>query len=195
MRFAVTVFAAVLGLQLGAFGVVAETLFSGISALPFYKFFILMQPIHLAIGLVEGIPTALVLEFVYKAAPDYFKANVPAKGRTIPKLVISFAVMAIVCGGLISYLASSHPDGLEWAIGKTAGSDELVAMDSKIIATASDIQNKSAFLPDYSFSESSVFGEKIGLFGTGFSGIIGGGIVLLLAGGTGFFLLRGRRGE
>ena len=42
---------AVLGLQLGAFGVVLETQLSGITALPFGTFAALMQPIHLAIGL------------------------------------------------------------------------------------------------------------------------------------------------
>lgn len=195
MRFAVTVFAAVIGLQLGAFGVVVQTLVSGISALPFSKFVILMQPIHLAIGFVEGIATALVLEFVYKAAPGYFKANGVAVGKTIPKLVVAFAVMAVVCGGFISYLASSHPDGLEWSIGKTAGTQELEAGSSNIFATASDIQGKSAFLPDYSFSEGSTIGEKLGSLGTGFSGLVGAAIVILLAGGTGIFLIRGRRSE
>lgn len=41
-------------LQLGAFSVVLETTLSGITALPLGAFAVLMQPIHLAIGLVEG---------------------------------------------------------------------------------------------------------------------------------------------
>ena len=52
------VLASVLGcvvtLQLGALSVVVETSLSGITALPFGAFAALMQPIHLAIGLVEG---------------------------------------------------------------------------------------------------------------------------------------------
>src|SRR5450759_5154608 len=50
--------AAILSLQMGAFGVVMETLFSGISELPFSTFVLMMQPIHLAIGIVEGLVTA-----------------------------------------------------------------------------------------------------------------------------------------
>ncbi|MDR2662639.1 MAG: energy-coupling factor ABC transporter permease, partial [Treponema sp.] len=64
-----SILAVVIGLQLGAFGVVLETLFSGITELPFGTFVLLMQPIHLAIGLVEGIVTAAVLCFVHSARP------------------------------------------------------------------------------------------------------------------------------
>ena len=46
--------AAIIGLQLGPFSVVLETFYSGISALPFKTFVLLMQPIHLAIGVVHG---------------------------------------------------------------------------------------------------------------------------------------------
>src|SRR5512147_1567946 len=52
-----TMAAAIVGLQLGPFSVVLETLFSGVSALPFAPFLLLMQPVHLAIGVVEGFVT------------------------------------------------------------------------------------------------------------------------------------------
>ena len=64
-----TILAVVIGLQLGAFSVVIETLLSGVTELPFPSFVLLMQPIHLAIGLVEGISTAAVLCFVYRVSP------------------------------------------------------------------------------------------------------------------------------
>ena len=60
----------VITLQLGAFSVVLETSLSGITELPFGAFCALMQPIHLAIGLVEGLITAAVLVFVYEARPE-----------------------------------------------------------------------------------------------------------------------------
>ena len=60
----------VVGLQLGAFSVVLETLVSGVTELPFGAFAALMQPIHLAIGLIEGIITAAVLCFVYQVRPE-----------------------------------------------------------------------------------------------------------------------------
>ena len=45
-------------------GVVMQTFFSGISALPFSSFLLMMHPIHLAIGLVEGLATAGVVSFI-----------------------------------------------------------------------------------------------------------------------------------
>ena len=58
---AASVLGCVLTLQLGAFSVTLETLASGITELPFQTFVAVMQPIHLAIGLVEGLITAAVL--------------------------------------------------------------------------------------------------------------------------------------
>ncbi len=55
---------------MGALGVVLETFFSGISELPLGGFLLLMQPIHLAIGVVEGLVTAAVVTFVWKARPE-----------------------------------------------------------------------------------------------------------------------------
>ena len=70
---AASVLGCVLSLQLGAFSVTIETLISGITELPFPVFLGMMQPIHLAIGLVEGLITAAVLVFVSlfaSASPD-----------------------------------------------------------------------------------------------------------------------------
>ena len=61
---------ALVGLQLGAFSVVLETVLSGKTELPFGTFVLLMQPIHLAIGVVEGLVTAAVVSFVWKARPE-----------------------------------------------------------------------------------------------------------------------------
>ncbi len=50
----------VITLQLGAFSVTLETLASGITKLSFGAFVSVMQPIHLCIGLVEGIITGRI---------------------------------------------------------------------------------------------------------------------------------------
>ena len=54
---AASIIGCIVTLQLGAFSVVLETSLSGITELPFGAFVALMQPIHLAIGLVEGLIT------------------------------------------------------------------------------------------------------------------------------------------
>lgn len=67
---AASIIGCILTLQLGAFSVTLETFFSGITELPFLVFLAAMQPIHLAIGLVEGLISAAVLVFIYEARPE-----------------------------------------------------------------------------------------------------------------------------
>ena len=164
----------VLTLQLGAFSVTLETLASGITELPFKAFVATMQPIHLVIGLVEGLITAAVLLFVYEARPELLEnAGNSRKNRMSLKGVIGvLCAAAIVIGGGLSLFASSHPDGLEWSIEQITGETELEA-DSGIYDTAAEIQDTSALLPDYGFKESDSG------WGTTFSGIVGGAIVIV----------------
>ena len=97
-----TVLAVTIGLQLGAFSVVLETLFSGKTELPFATFLLLMQPIHLAIGVVEGLVTAAIVIFVWKARPEILeKTSVNEEmGRISMKKVLTPLIIAsIVVGG------------------------------------------------------------------------------------------------
>ena len=115
----------IVGLQLGAFSVTIETLLSGITELPFTVFLGMMQPIHLAIGLVEGLITAAVLVFIYEARPEilygYEQDDEKAAGRMSRKgTVTALAVLALVIGGVVSLFASGYPDGLEWSMEKVA---------------------------------------------------------------------------
>ena len=91
---AASVFAVVIGLQAGAFGVVLETSASSVTALPFGTFLLLMQPIHLAIGTVEGIVTGMVLVFVRSMRPEILKSSSEKKslgGVSIKKTIIVFS--------------------------------------------------------------------------------------------------------
>ena len=116
---AASILAAVIGLQLGAFGVVLETVLSGITALPFSIFILLMQPIHLAIGVVEGLVTAAVIVFIQRARPELLDntaaATIPARTR-MKKALVGLAIVALLTGGAFSWFASTSPDGLEWSI-------------------------------------------------------------------------------
>ena len=119
-----SVLGCVVTLQLGAFSVVLETTLSGITALPLGAFAALMQPIHLAIGLVEGLITAAVLLFVYQTRPELLQgaAGTGAKNRCSRKAALAIlAAAALVIGGGLSLLASSSPDGLEWSLFPVAG--------------------------------------------------------------------------
>ncbi len=111
--------AAIVGLQLGALAVVFETTLSGVTDLPFSTFLLLMQPVHLAIGVVEGLVTAAVVLFVYRAQPELLEraaARRSLRGLRLGPLVVAFAVAAVLAGVGLSRLASTRPDGLEWSI-------------------------------------------------------------------------------
>jgi cobalt/nickel transport system permease protein len=195
--------AAIIGLQLGAFGVVLETTASGISELPFSTFLLLMQPIHLAIGAVEGLATAAVVLFVLKAQPDLLArttARKPLRGLRLKPVLAGLAIAAVLAGAVVSWFASTHADGLEWSIAKVTGTEEeLRTSGAGAYKAAADLQGRTAFLPDYGFKQSEAEAEQAAAdeeepvwpavdAGTSVAGIVGGLIVLVLAAGVGFAL-------
>jgi len=198
--------AAVVGLQLGALGVVAETTMSGISDLPIGKFMLLMQPIHLAIGLVEGLVTTAVVTFIWQARPEVLDlADSAGGGRGLEKgrlrgVVISLLLAAAVTGGFVSWFASTNPDGLEWSVAGAAGKEELAASSDGVHGALRGVQERTAILPDYDLAgkrepappQAAGAGDSPGTgtgkghwcapsAGTTVSGLVGGGITLLLA--------------
>ena len=193
-----SVLGCVLTLQLGAFSVVLETAASGVTELPFGTFVGIMQPIHLAIGLVEGLITSAVLLFVYEARPELLMdaaPNAEAEGKfSLRTTVAILAVVVAVVGGGLSLVASGNPDGLEWSMfgNAEAGYSENMGLDeesygisSGAAQVAGSIQEKTAFLPDYAFasSDSAVGTTVSGLVG---SAIVGGAALLVCMAG-GFF--------
>jgi len=195
----------ILTLQLGAFSVVLETTLSGITELPLGAFAALMQPIHLAIGAVEGLITSAVLLFLCQARPELLRDLDAREGSgrfSLKTTVAVLAVLALVVGGGLSLAASSNPDGLEWALfgNRESGYSENMALDEDdfgVTSAAADkaaaIQETTSFLPDYAFAGSD------SAAGTSVSGIVGsamvaGAAVLICAAG-GFFRRKKRAGN
>jgi cobalt/nickel transport system permease protein len=183
---------ALVSLQLGAFSVVLETLFSGKSELPFGAFVLLMQPIHLAIGFVEGLVTAGIIGYIKNVRPEFLENGITFRPQTsgfpVGKILVVFVIMAVVTGGALSQFASTKPDGLEWSIAKITGKGELTTQEKGVGAVLKVIQEKTAFLPDYNFKtigQEKAEGGKIlartGIeAGTSFAGIVGSAVVLAL---------------
>ena len=188
---AASIIGCVITLQMGAFSVVLETTLSGITELPFGAFCALMQPIHLAIGLVEGLITAAVLTYIYETRPELLRdvdlTGEAASGRSSKSLgtvIVTLAVAALIVGGVFSHFASSNPDGLEWALfgNEDAGYSANMGLDeddfgvsSAASETASSIQEKTSFLPDYAFAGSE------NPMGTSVSGVVGSAMVAAAA--------------
>lgn len=192
--------ASVLGLQMGAFGVVLETWFSGIAELSFGTFVLLMQPIHLAIGMVEGLITAAVVSFVWKAHPDILTPEPsphPGKGHSHRLVFFGLLAVTVLTAGLLSWFASTHPDGLEWSVQGVTGQEELAAPKEGVHGALAWIQEKLSFLPDYDFKkpEEEKEGKKEESWpgvsaGKSLAGVVGAAMTLFLAGVIGLGLRR-----
>lgn len=187
---AASIVSVVVALQLGAFSVVMETLLSGKSELPFSAFVLMMQPIHLAIGIVEGFVTAGVINYVCSARPEILESIAVSRPLgaevSLKKVMVTFAVLAVMTGGVLSWFASTHPDGLEWSIEKVTGKGELPEQEQGIALALKGLQEKTAFLPGYGFKSSENGPKKEeapparpGIeAGTSVAGLIGAAIVL-----------------
>lgn len=137
--------ASIAALQLGSIAVVIEGGLSGsITLSNILTFTGLMQAIHLPIGIVEGIVTALVIT--------------ASKSVSLKNLSYVFGGTSLVLAGIISQFASQKPDGLEWSLLNI--SDSVVMQTQSILYSLSEaVQAKSAILA----SMPSVFGNITGL--------------------------------
>ncbi|MCG6537634.1 MAG: energy-coupling factor ABC transporter permease [Syntrophales bacterium LBB04] len=204
---ALSIVSAVLALQLGAFSVVMETLLSGKSELPFGTFVLMMQPIHLAIGVVEGFVTAGVINYVRSARPEILESLAASRsavaGGSLKRLLITLAALAALTAGGLSWFASTNPDGLEWSIKKVTGKAELTEQGRGIARSLKGLQERTAFLPGYSFRPpdkappgNEAPASRPGMeAGTSVAGLVGAAIVLvvILLIAMGIRSFRGRR--
>ena len=202
--FTGSLLAAIVGLGLGAFAVVLETTASGITALPFTTFVLLMQPIHLAIGVVEGLVTAAVVLFIYRAQPELLARNAAGKslaGVRLRPVIVGLGVAALAAGVALSWFAATSSDGLEWSIAKATGTEEELATSSSAHEAAARLQEGTALLPDYAFKQdegaaaAEATGEEAPAWpavdaGTSISGLVGGAIVAGVVVLLGFVLYR-----
>ena len=159
----------------GAFSVSVETLASGITALPFGAFLRAMQPIHLAIGAVEGCITAAVLVFLYEARPSLLWQGSVAAGEkqrlTLRGTLGVLAGAAVVVAGGLSLLASAFPMGWNGRCSVLTGSTELETRP-----------RAGVFLPVFKngrpYCRTPTFAGSDAAAGTSAAGIIGAVVVL-----------------
>lgn len=198
------VVAAVVGLQLGALGVVLQTVASGISSLPFSTFLLLMLPIHLAIGLVEGLATVAIVLFIGRSRPDLLDSGrgTPSSRATLRPLLGALGLAAIVTAGVLSWFASTQPDGLEWSIERAAGGAGFAAPAEGVHGLLARVQESLSFLPDYGLPKAAEAAEAEAAEeaawpaidgGTSLAGLVGGAVTLVLVWALARLLGRRRR--
>jgi cobalt/nickel transport system permease protein len=195
------VVAAVAGLQLGALGVVLQTTLSGISSLPTATFAMLMLPIHGAIGIVEGLATAAIVLFLRRARPDLLDVGPPAALSMRPLLRL-VAVAALLTGGVLSWFASTQPDGLEWSAAHAGGAETVPTPQQGLHARLAGLQQQLAWLPGYDLPGAADAAAPTDAPapaawpdvkpGTSLAGVVGGVVTLALVTVVGFALRRRR---
>jgi len=183
-----TIAAAVVSLQLAALAVVVETFTSGISALPFSSFLMLMLPIHLAIGLLEGLATAMVVAFICRARPEIHAqvtAARPIGDLPLRGIVLGFLAAALITGGILSNFGSAHPDGLEWAVSKVVGSAGLALPTDGLHPLLAKLQEQLTLFPSEA-ADAQAAGESPPPAAT--VGLVGGAVTLVLCSFVGLLL-------
>jgi len=115
-----------------------------------FFFAAMMLPIHAAIGLVEGLATATVVSFVARVRPEALHAATSVGNRRgLGPVLGGLVVVAVMLGGMASWFASTHPDGLEWSVARVTGKEELPMGGAGVRGTLAALQDKTAVLPDY----------------------------------------------
>ena len=203
---AASIGAAAVGLEMGAMGVVLETLLSGRSELALGPFVALMAGIHLPIGIIEGFVTAAVLGYVLKIRPELAAqalgtAPEPSgPSRNLAPVLASFAVAALLTGGFLAWFASTRPDGLEWSIARVTGRGESARSTPGLSASLAKIQRQTAILPEYALPTKELGNQEKAVEpswpavdkGSSIAGFVGAILTLAVAGMLGFILTRRR---
>ncbi len=99
-------------------------------------------------------------------------------------VLAGITVVTILTAGLLSWFASTYPDGLEWSISRAGGERGITPPEKGVHRTLKMLQEKIALLPDYSFSSTGEADKKQDKWpavdpGTTVSGIVGGTLTLV----------------
>ena len=112
--------ACVAGVTAGAALVPVEAAVSGVLQVPLSQFLGVMIGVHLVIGLCEGGLTFAVIAYLRRVRPELLglePADAPAAAARPGYGVVtaSLLVTALLLAGVVSWFASTWPDGLEWS--------------------------------------------------------------------------------
>lgn len=160
--------ACLVGVVAGAALVPLQVAASGIAQVPVLEFEGVMIGLHLLIALGEGLITFAALAYLRRTRPAVLGlepvADAPQRlGRRA--LAGSILVTAMLLGGVISWFASEHPDGLEQAWSQMTGKYGSPAPHHEAAAKADQPEQAYAPMPEYNWRWGWV--SLAGLVGTG----------------------------
>ncbi|MBQ9146148.1 MAG: energy-coupling factor ABC transporter permease [Rikenellaceae bacterium] len=155
---AASVATSIVALEMGAMGVTIESELSGITALPYGRFLAFMLPIHLLVGLGEGLATAAIVASLRRFRADLLVDATPTKPRPRGAIMAATVVVALVAASVAGSIASSQPDGLEWSVERTTEGAEITDNQTLAHRSASALQRTTALMPDYEASMAGLVG-------------------------------------
>ena len=146
--------ACTLGVAGGAAMVPVQAYASGVLRIDPVDFLLVMVGVHLLIGLVEGAITFAVLAYLRRVRPAALGLAAPPDRAGAPgwgTVLASLGASAVLVAGVVSWFASTHPDGLEWTYREhfTRDGAAAVANPSPLVAAADRLQSKWTPLSDY----------------------------------------------
>jgi cobalt/nickel transport system permease protein len=155
--------ACVVGVTAGAALVPIEAAAGGVLRIPLSQFLSVMIGVHLIIGLGEGALTFAVLAYLRRVRPELLGLD-PAGAGEAPRrpgygvVTASLLVTALLLAGVVSWFASTCPDGLEWSYRehRYESAEQVIAQDSAAIAAVDQWQSQWSPLPDYARRETAL---------------------------------------
>ncbi|MBF0135196.1 MAG: PDGLE domain-containing protein [Magnetococcus sp. DMHC-1] len=161
------ILATILTAQLGSLGVVLETWLSGRADLPWQPFLLVMQPIQLVMGTLEGFITVAVLRFLHHARTEWqgnFQSAQIGKAvhagmesgirnrKERPRLPL-VAGLALLCATVLPWYASTKPDGLEFSIARLSAATGLRQSPGIVHQDLAQLQHRLALMPKYELKQ------------------------------------------
>jgi cobalt/nickel transport system permease protein len=156
--------ACIVGVTAGAALVPVQAAISGVLKINPVHFLGVMLGVHLVIGFIEGLITFAVVAYLRQVRPAALGLPVADDGAQLGRgaVLTTLLVTAALLAGVVSWFASSHPDGLEWSYleHRYKGSEEAVAAPGETVARVESLQARWSLLPDYTKREAALGEEQ-----------------------------------
>jgi len=148
--------ACVVGVTAGAAMVPVEAAVSGVLQVPFRHFLGVMIGVHLVIGLCEGAITFAVIAYLRRVRPELLglaadDAPVAGRGPGYGVVMASLLGTALLLAGVVSWFASTLPDGLEWSYSqhRYGAVEKAVQNKSPVVLAVDQWQTRWSPMTDY----------------------------------------------
>lgn len=152
--------ACLVGVTAGAAMVPVEAALSGVLQVPLGQFLGVMIGVHLLIALCEGAVTFAVVAYLRRVRPELLGLAAdesPAVAARPGYSVVTGSLLAtaLLLAGVVSWFASTWPDGLEWSYleHRYGAAEKVVDNASPVVAAVDQWQSQWSPMSDYTRRE------------------------------------------